>query len=259
LRESAFKRPLVLESRQDEGELSGDIYAVVDHPFETLLASLQSAHQWCDVLILHLNVKRCRAEAGAKGRTIALSVGKKFEQVLGDSHCVTFNYRDEASSPRYKRVALGAERGPLGTRDYRIAFEAVPLPGGRSFVHLRYSYGYGLAAKLAMQGYFGTVASAKVGFSVVGRTPQGEPVRVGSIRGAVERNTMRYYLAVSSYLDTLSAPPHERLERRLRDWFAATERYPLQLREIDEETYLSMKRREVRRQQAKVPGTGGAG
>lgn len=259
LQNNPFKRPIVLRSAQDEGALSGDVYAVVDHPFETLQAGLQGAQPWCDVLILHLNVKRCRAEAGAKGRTVAISVGKKVEQVLGDTHCVTFDYREPAARAAYKHVTLSADKGPLGTRDYRIDFEAVPLPGGRSFVHLRYSYSYGLAARLAMQGYFSTVASAKIGFSVIGRTPDGQPVHVGSVRGAVERNTMRYYLAVVAHLDALSAPAHDRLDRRLRGWFAATERYAPQLRETDEASYLEMKRREIRRQQAEIAGRPGAG
>jgi len=65
----------------------------------------------------------------------------------------------------------------------------------------------------------------------------------------LERNTMRYYLAVNAYLDTLSSPPQERLERRLREWYAATERYSLQLHELDEDSYLAMKRDEYERQQ----------
>jgi len=129
-------------------------------------------------------------------------------------------------------------------------FEAVPLDAGHSFMHLSYSYGFGFAARLAMQGYLSTVGSGKVGFSVVDRRPDGQPVYVGSMRGVIERNTMRYYLAIDAYLDSLSAPPQQQVERRLRDWFTATERYPLQLHEISEDDYLAMKRKEIQRQQA---------
>ena len=37
------------------------------------------------------------------------------------------------------------------------------------------------------------------------------------------------------YLDALFARPEEQLDRRMREWFAATERFPVQLREFDRE------------------------
>jgi len=65
----------------------------------------------------------------------------------------------------------------------------------------------------------------------------------------VERNTMRYYLAIDSYLGADSAPPAQQLEKRLRAWFDATERYARQLHEISRDEYMAMKRREIQRQQ----------
>jgi len=88
----------------------------------------------------------------------------------------------------------------------------------------------------------------KIGFTIVSRRPDGQPVYVENVRGVVERNTMRYYLAIESYLAALSAPPQEREELRLRTWFDATERYPMQLHEVSREDYLTMKRHEIRRQ-----------
>ncbi|HEX6363451.1 MAG TPA: hypothetical protein VFZ93_10865, partial [Albitalea sp.] len=133
----------------------------------------------------------------------------------------------------------------------------IPLDARRSFIHLSYSYGYGLAAQLAMQGYLNTAGRGKVGFSIVDRRADGRAVYVGSMRGVIERNTMRYYLAIVAYLDTLAVPPAERVERRLRAWFDATERYPQQLHEISEEEYLAMKRREIERQDAPVQAKAG--
>jgi hypothetical protein len=66
----------------------------------------------------------------------------------------------------------------------------------------------------------------------------------------VERNTMRYYLAIEAYLGALSAPPAAQLEQRLQDWFDATERFSRQLHELEKDEYLTMKRKEVLRQQA---------
>jgi len=70
------------------------------------------------------------------------------------------------------------------------------------------------------------------------------------MRGVIERNSMRYYLAIEAFLGALSAPPQAQLEKRLRDWFVATERYPRQLHEMEQTAYLEMKRREHQRQQA---------
>jgi len=75
---------------------------------------------------------------------------------------------------------------------------------------------------------------------------------MGGVRGAVERNAMRYYLAIDSYLDSLGAPAGQQVERRIQGWFNATERYPRQLREMDRPTYVAMKRNEVERQQALI-------
>jgi hypothetical protein len=257
LSNNAFQRPIHLESTQTSGDLKGEVYAVVDHPFATLQTALRGAEQWCDILILHLNVKQCRALGGPPADAVAVSLGKKHDQPLADAYRVNFNYQLAASSPDYMKLLLNANEGPLGTRDYRIVVEAIPLDAKHSFLHLAYSYGYGFAARMAMQGYLSTVGSGKVGFSVVDRRA-GQPVYVDNVRGVVERNTMRYYLAIDAYLGSLSAPPQERQERRLRDWFAATERYARQLHEIDQGDYLAMKRKEIQRQQSD-PQTAKAG
>ncbi len=69
------------------------------------------------------------------------------------------------------------------------------------------------------------------------------------MRGALERNTMRYYLAIDAYLGALAVPPPERFEQSLERWFAATERYALQLHEVDHDAYVAMERSEYLRQQ----------
>ncbi|MEP6825957.1 MAG: hypothetical protein ABI919_14200 [Ramlibacter sp.] len=116
-------------------------------------------------------------------------------------------------------------------------------------MHLSYSYGYGMAGKLAMQGYLATVGADKIGFTVTGRAADGKPQHIGGMRGAVERNAMRYYLAIDAYLDSLTLPAAQQAEKRIQNWFTESERYPRQLREMDRGTYVAMKRQEVERQQ----------
>jgi hypothetical protein len=110
-------------------------------------------------------------------------------------------------------VNLSADEGPLGTRDLRITVAAMPADDGKTFLRLSYSYGFGAMARVAMQAYLRTIAHDKVGFTVVGKEVDGEPHFVGGMRGVVERNTMRYYLAIEAYLGALSAPPMSGCQR----------------------------------------------
>jgi len=249
LAQNEFGRPLYLDSVEKSGDFIGDIYAIVNHSFAKVNAALDEAAQWCDVLILHLNVKQCRSADGPPVSTLVVHIGTKHTQALAAAQQVDFDFRVQSDTAQYLQILLRADTGPLGTRNFRIMLEAVPLGADRSFIHLSYSYSYGLLARMAMQAYLGTIGRDKVGFSVVGHTAEGRPVYVGDVRGVIERNTMRYYLAIDAYLGTYELQKHEQLERRLRDWFAATERYPLQLHELSEREYLEMKRAEIGQQQ----------
>lgn len=245
LAKNQFQRPLNLTSSQSSSALKGEVYAVVTHPFADVSAALQARGNWCDILILHLNVKQCHAPpAGGLG----LHVGKKFDQPLSDTYRVNFDFRVVTQNERYMQVRLNAPQGPVGTHDYQIMLEAIPIDNEHSVVHLAYSYQYGMAARMAMQAYLSTVGSDKLGFSIVEHDKDGQPVYIRNVRGVIERNTMRYYLAIEAYLDARSVPPAQQLEKRLHDWFDATERYALQLHEIDKNQYMEMKRKEVRRQ-----------
>src|ERR1700761_6894888 len=201
LKSNAFHRPIYLNSEETDDSLKGDIYAVVAYPFATVNSAFNDPQQgpanWCEVLILHLNTKYCHAASDGNSATISMNVGKKTEQELGDTSRVQFNYRSVATSPDYFQVELSAAKGPLSTRDYRIVLEAVDIGNGRTFLHLTYSYGFGMAGRVAMKTYLATIGSAKVGFT---KAAGGD--YVGGVRGLVERNTMRYYLAIDAYLDS---------------------------------------------------------
>jgi hypothetical protein len=243
-----FGRPLVLESKEASGDLKGDVYAIVDYPYSTVQQALVSPEHWCDILILHLNVKRCKASSGTP-KMINLNVGRKFDQPVEDAYELNFKYRVGASTADYLQVLLSADEGPLSTKNYRIQVEAVPIDPKRTVIHMSYAYGYGFAAKMAMQTYLATLGSAKVGFTVLDKKPDGKPVYQTGVLGLLERNTMRYYLAIDAYLSAYGLPAAEQPEKRIREWYASTERYAQQLHEMDETEYLDMKRKEMRRQQ----------
>ncbi|MDH0864491.1 hypothetical protein [Mitsuaria sp. GD03876] len=255
LSSSPFQRPIVLSSVDDTEHPTGEMHAVVQHGFGALSGALQRADAWCELLTLPANVKRCVVEDdAAPGAQLHMAVGRKFDQPVEDAYALDFRFQVIAAQPQYLLVEMSAGKGPMGTSNYRLTLEAVPLDARRSFVRLRYAYVNNLAARVATTAYLATSGRDKVGFTVVGKGEDGKPRFVGGIQGIAERNTMRYFLAIESYLDTLPAPADQRLDKRLRDWFAATERYPRQLHEQSLEEYVAMKHKEARRQVAVAPG-----
>jgi hypothetical protein len=252
LAENPFQRPLHVQSQQTAERLQGDIYAVIEQPFRQVGAALQNSESWCDILILHLNVKRCLALSDESGHVLNIHIGRKVEQQLSDAFQFKFAYRVAQASDDYLKVQLNADEGPLNTRHYRIALQVVALDAKRSFLHLSYSYAYGLSANLAMQGYLNTLGRDKRGFSSIGSDAKGQLIYIDGTRGVIERNTMRYYLAVEAYLSALATPPDEQSEQRLKLWKRAADQFP-QLHELSTKHYLSMKRTEVQRQQSAQP------
>jgi len=254
LSSNVYERPLYLESIETSSMVTGNAYAVLNFPFSTVSSTFKSPNHWCDVMILHINTKYCRAVPGSNPVTLKVHVGKKTPQTLQDSFPLEFAMRQVSTSANLLVVQLNAENGPMGTSNYRIELQAVPLEGNKTFMYLRYSYEYGVAGRLAMQGYLATGGRGKVGFSTkTPATANAKASYVGGARGAVERNTMRYYLAIDAYLQALPLPPAQQVNARLDKWFDATEQYPLQLRETDKTSYMKMKKSEIQRQQASAP------
>jgi hypothetical protein len=248
LAQNQYRRPLFLESSESTNTVSGHAYAVLDSPFNTVSATFKSPAKWCEVLILHLNTKYCRASADTSPSMLMMNIGRKIAQPLHEAFALEFNFRLVDASSNYMAAQLNAVKGPLGTSNYRIELQAAPLPGGKTFMHLEYSYGYGAASRLAMRAYLATLGSGKLGFTHI---QQGEKTAyIGGMRGAVERNTMRYYLAIEAYLASLNQPPAQQFNTRLQHWFDATEEYALQLHEVDKSSYVAMKKDEYQRQQA---------
>lgn len=252
---NAFHRRLYLGSREYPSTVTGEIYAVVDYPFVTVRNALDAPSQalanWCDVLILHPNIKYCHASDSSGDNTLTVNVSKKeAAEALDATYRMQFRY-DAAASPGYFKINLRADRGPLNTRDYRVSVEAVSLGRDRTFLHLIYAYGYGMLGRLAIKGYLATFDRGKVGFTRVANPPAEQAGYVDGMRGLVERNTMRYYLAIDAYLGAPAGQPDTRLEQRLSNWFSASEQYSLQLHEIDRRDYMQMKREEYSRQRTK--------
>ncbi len=248
--ENRFHRPLRIESREGKDDIAGEIHALVETPFAVTAAALKDPSHWCEILLLHLDTKDCRVSIDAGGTTLRVGVVTHYDQPASAAFIATFKYRIAEETASFLQLRLDAAAGPVGTRDYRIDFEAMPADGGQTFIRMSYSYSYGLLAKLAIGAYFATFGRGKVGFTEVAVDADGQPRYITGMRGVVERNTMRYYLAVEAYLGAMALPSEARVEKSLRDWYAAAEHYPRQLHEMEQGDYLAMKRREF----AEKPG-----
>lgn len=243
LQKNQFSAPIHLESSELEGSLKVDMYGVFHYPFEVVRAALQTPANWCDITSLHTNIKACTTRKAADQWLLTLYSGRKYYQSPADAYQLKLKFRLAALQPDYLDAVLAAKDGPLGTKDHRIRLEAVPLDKGKTFIHFSYAYRHGPMANMAIKSYFSTIGRDKVGFSVV-RGKSGTPVYIGGVRGAVERNTVRYYLALQTYMETLKVPEGQRFEQRLGRWYDHTAKYPRQLKEVEKPEYLDAKRRE---------------
>ena len=245
LEKSAIQPGLYLESTDNSRAPRGDAYAIIDYPFATVATAFATPGSWCESLILHLNVQYCRASTS--GAQLSAAVGKKTNQPLEDTHRIDFVYRVAVSTPDYTRIELSSREGPFDTGNYLIALELTALDERRSFMHIRYSYTQGFLARCAASVYFSTRGRNKVGFTWI-HDEDATPQLVHGIRGALERNTMRYYLAIDAYLHALASPAPQRFEQSLERWFADTERFARQLHEVEHDDYIRMKRGQYLRQ-----------
>ena len=249
LENNQFNRALFLHSEESSHDLKGEIYAVVDYPFSTFNSALSNPAHWCDAMVLNLNVKYCHMASNPSGNVLTLNVGKKYFQPLTDTYRVEFKYQDIITTPNYFLAEFDAKEGPLGTSDYRILIEATPLKDGHTFLHFTYAYSFGMTGRFAMQTYLATVGRSKIGFTITGKHGDGQPIYIQGTRGVVERNTMRYYLAIDAYLAALTVPADFQLEKSLQYWYSNSEQYASQLHEVELDEYLDMKRKEYQRQQ----------
>ncbi len=240
---SPLKRPVLLHASDTAHGLQGEVYAIVDHPMATISASLGKPEAWCGAMLLHINNRACSvASKGSGAPVILLSVVRKYDRPVDSAFQLAFDFRVSEASPRHMLLTLDAARGPLGTSNYRIVFEAVPVDATHSFLHFSYAYDESVLTAAAMQAYLATFGHSKIGFTVAGKTPDGETDYIRGTHGLLERNAMRYFLAVEAFLAAPDATG------RRSAWYAANEKYPRQLHEVDRATYLELKAADERRQ-----------
>jgi hypothetical protein len=229
----------VVESSEGPQQARGDVYALLPQAWPTLVAALRQPSQWCEALVLHLYVRRCVPGTGM----LTLHVVSRADAPIDQAQVLPLLFEISPTAPGHLQVRLAAQEGPLGLRQIELLFEAMPAGASASFVHFRYESGFTTLGSWAMQAYLATRGRDKVGFSAA--ADDQPPGTIRGTRGVVERNAMRYHLALATYLDSLALPEAARLEYRIGAWFDATERHARQLHEMKRDDYLAMKRREL--------------
>lgn len=245
-----FGIPLHLESSEGKGLLHVEVYSVIDHPFEAVQSALEAPANWCDIVPLHTSIGICTYAKADGASLLTFYGGKKAVSRPEEAYQLRYRYRVRAARPGHFAALLAADEGPLNTRDHRLEIEAAPLQEGKTFMRFSCSYRYGRLAQVAMKGYFATVGRHKIGFSAAGADRQGNPVYVNGMKGAIERNAMRSYLAILAYMDTLRFSAEQRLDQRLNRWYDLSERYREQLHEVERGEYITNKKKGYKAQSA---------
>lgn len=250
LESNQYGAPVYIQSNFQEDNATGEVFALVDHEFSAVVAGLSSPDHWCDVVLLHINVKGCNVKVNNNSESnLTLFVGRRYFQTPDQAHEMHYRFNNVSSSPDYLHVNLIARDGPLGTSDYLLTFEVIPFNKSSSFIHFKYSYRYGFMAKLALDGYLATIGRNKVGFTITDYDDSNNPVYVKGLQGIVERNSMRYFIAISSFLDT-SYLNREQWDNRVQHWYQLAKRFERQFMEIREKEYIETKRKEYRTREA---------
>ena len=248
LERNSFGLPLFLESFERDDRVHVDVYGIFEYPFSSVVDVLKVPANWCDIVSLHLNVKACTYRELPGDWLLTFYIGRKVYQPPEDTRQVIFHYRNIVQQQGYLDIILSADAGPFGTKDHRMRFEALPLEGGRTFVHVSYAYSDSAALRLAAKVYFVTLGRDKVGFTVTGTDRNGNPVYIGGPRGSIERNAVRYYFAIQSFMNALRYPEKSRFSMRIGEWYDLTIRCRKQLYELDKKDYLTFKTKEHKNQ-----------
>ncbi|MEW6584751.1 MAG: hypothetical protein AB1442_03960 [Nitrospirota bacterium] len=248
LEKNSFGFPLYIESFDQAGRLQADAYGIIAHPFGSVLNALRVPANWCNIASLLPDVKACTYEEQPRTWQMTFYSGDTSRQSSGYADQFTYQCRTVEQRDGYLGIVLSAAEGPFGTTNHRMMFEAMPLNGERTFVHVRYAYNYGFLVRVAKTLFSAIPGRGKTGFTVKGIDGKGNPVYVDGPRGAIERNAVKCYMAIQSFVDTLSFPEVSRFEMMISTWYDLASRFRKQLLEMDKKDYIASKTEEHRKQ-----------
>ena len=234
-----------LSSSIQEDALSAEVSSIVDTPFDEIVAALSQTGNWCQIMPLHFNIKACTYKTQEGNAMLTVYSGRKIYEHPEDSYEMTYRFEIVRQDDKQLSLRLHADQGPIGTSHYLIELDAVPVAEG-TLLQIHSSYQPSWFSSMLTSTYLSTVGSDKVGFSRIEQEGELRPVQ--GIKGVIERNVMRYQIAIDAFLNNQSLPEPSRHEATLASWFKQNDSYP-QLHEMDESEYLEIKREEWSNQQ----------
>lgn len=253
-----FAIPIRMHSEERKDEVHAEVQAILENPFDAVKAALTSPETWCQIAPLNVTIKACVYQPPPHETPLTFYLGPKQYRAPEDALAQPYQFSVQTRSPGTAAISLSAKNGLYGTTAHLMELELASV-GGRAVMTLHTSYVQSAASQLAMAIYLATFGRNKVGFTRESSRPGVEGEYVKGLRGMVERNVVRYYLALEAFLDTQSVPAPHRFEARLNMAYELMERYPLQLHDLEKAEYLDVKRRERENQlrlQRQVDGAG---
>ena len=238
-----FLESLQVTSEEKAGRLSAQVAGTLPVDFKTLADVLENPASWCEFIPLNFNVKACLFKEGE----LQIYISRKFYDPPENAHLLRYRFERVVREEGRLLMVLTCKNGPAGTKDFRLELEARPAPAG-SELRLVSSHRQSLISRVATNAYLSSSGRHKIGFSVTGEDGNGRPVYVKGIKAMVERTVVRYFFALSAYLETGELPPQERFAARLNTWFSQSEKFP-QLQEMPREQYIQAKMKERENQE----------
>ncbi len=233
----------------EDGNMTSVALVFEDVDLQEVTTILADPDSWCKLLFLHLNIKTCVYNDAPDDQWVRLYLGRKYYQPPEKAEELQLTFKSGAMGDGVSWAELTAEEGPYGTSDYYIGLYAIQAGNG-VYTELLSSQKVGNTATAAQNLYFATLAAKKVGFSVVGEDWRGNPEYVRGQQGALERNIVRYLLALEIYLQKHALEGLAGMQERADDWYDATAQYKKQLYEVDKDDYLKAKTKEYKNQMA---------
>jgi len=241
--------PFIINSLERGDMLSADVFMLLNVPFTQFRDKLQSPRNWCEFLILTLNIKACVNQQISSKQFMVLYAGRKEYQPPEITYQLKYGFHILDNRAQYFDVELTADKGPMLTSNYHIRLQAAPS-GKQTLLRLGMSYETSMFSRAATYTYLQTLGRNKIGFSIVGKDEHGQPRYIDGVKAVIERNVMRYFLALSVYMDSTKRVKKADFRIMLQNWFDATERYHAQLHEYARDTYIKAKLHERLNQQA---------
>lgn len=232
---------IAISSVEGDDYLSAEITSILNHPYDSVASTLEQAANWCQFMPLHFNIKACTHERDSEGAVLHLFSGRKYYQTPDDSYRMAYRFNTQHYDSHQLQLHLSAQRGPANTRDYRIEVTAQAVEEG-TLLHIRSSYRPSMLSSILSASYLSTLGRDKVGFSRDTDTENGDYVK--GIRGVIERNVMRYHIAIDAFLSTPHTDDLSSHDTMLTYWFDHNDSYPQQLHEMTREEYLAIKQQE---------------